>query len=97
MQTQTDFTRYIFPAVAATPAILLIVQIFSIIAGRNFLYELGISPLFGILPILSFCISVAVVLVFPKAREWRVAALINAAPLGFLLLLGLLWTLVGYH
>jgi hypothetical protein len=58
-------------------------------------YGLGLPPALGLIPLFSFVTSVALIFVFPKSKEWRIAAFVNGIPLALLLLLGILLAIGG--
>ena len=74
--------KYLFPAIVTIPTILISATVaFGVLSGRYLFQELEVPSLVRLLPLVSFAISIALIFVFPKAREWKVAALINAIPL----------------
>lgn len=86
--------RHAFLALLTVPSSVISLGIvFGIITNR----PLGISPFIGLMPLYCFVISVALILVFPNIKEWKIAAAVNALPLAAVLLLGILFWLVGYH
>jgi hypothetical protein len=90
--------RYIIPAIVTIPTILILAVVaYGMLNGRYLFQELGIPSLVGLFPILSFTTSIALIFVFPNAREWKMAALINAIPLVLVGLALLFFALIGYH
>jgi hypothetical protein len=80
--------KIILPAAVTAPTILIfVVALFGIFTRRFLFEEFGLSSLVGIYPVLAFTICVALSLVFPREREWKIAAAINGFPLLLLLVL----------
>lgn len=59
--------------------------------------EFGIPIFIGLWPVLAFAICIAFIFIFPRSKEWKIAAVINGSPLAIILLIGLLFWLTGYH
>ena len=84
--------RYFILAILAIPTILLFVGIAVwTVSG----WSTGIPPYLGAAWLLSFVVSIALIFVFPNAKEWRIAAGINSIPFVLLLLLGIFFWVAG--
>ena len=88
--------KYVIFAGLTMPTIVLLAAIVAVIStGRSADLPPFVGGLIGILVLLSFPVSVALAFVFPTIKELRLASAINAIPLIFAILLGLLFWMAG--
>ena len=96
MSLTISYMKHVWLALLTMPSAVIIIGItIGIVLNRPFFETLGIPVSFGIIPLLSFVISIALVFVFPNSKEWRTAAVINGIPVILFLLLAVIWSFVG--
>ncbi len=90
--------KYLLPTIVSVPTALVVASaFFRVLTGWSLFEVIGIPPIFGLLSLLSFATCVALIFVFPRSKEWKVAAILNGIPLLLVLLIMLLFALVGYN
>lgn len=78
--------RYVWPGVVSIPTLLTWIFILVRLSGSN----PGWGPAVVGMSFVALCACIAMAMVKPKAREWRVAAALNAVPFVLIVLLAAL-------